>query len=84
MHSLHVLCQSGNDEYPRIGCRRRLRRKKTHSAEPSGIRKQSGQELPAIVRERLIRFGHAVSILFLLDRVAFALAGGDHFGGELL
>src|SRR5258705_5195407 len=41
-------------------------------------------ELPAIVRERLVSLGHAVRVLFLLDRVALALAGRDDFGGGLL
>jgi hypothetical protein len=40
--------------------------------------------LPAIVRERFVGFRHAVGVFLLLDRVSFALARGDHFGGELL
>ena len=40
--------------------------------------------LPAIVRECLVGFRHFVRVVFLLDRVAFAFAGGNHFGGELL
>jgi hypothetical protein len=40
--------------------------------------------LPAIVRERLVRFGHAVRVFLLLDRVAFALAGSDDFSGQTL
>jgi len=43
-----------------------------------------GVRLPAIVRERFVGFGHPVGVFLLLDRVALALAGGDHFGGELL
>src|SRR4051812_17258472 len=40
--------------------------------------------LPAIVRERLVGLGHTVGVFLLLHGVAFALAGRDHFGGELL
>src|SRR3954447_19217928 len=40
--------------------------------------------LPAIVRERLVRIGHAVRVFLLLHRVALALRRRDHFGGQLL
>src|SRR6476620_3253513 len=40
--------------------------------------------LPAIVRERLVRVSHAVRVFLLLDRVAFALRGGDDFSRQLL
>src|SRR3982751_5041175 len=40
--------------------------------------------LPAIVRERLVRVGHAVRVFLLLHRVALALRRGDHLGGQLL
>ena len=36
------------------------------------------------MRERLIGFGHAVRVFFLLDRIAFATARREHFGGQLL
>src|SRR6476659_4154740 len=40
--------------------------------------------LPAIVRERLVRVGHAVRVFLLLHRVALALRRRDHLGGQLL
>ncbi len=42
-----------------------------------------GSNLPAIVRERFVRFGHPVRVFLLLDCVAFALARSDDFGGQL-
>ena len=39
--------------------------------------------LPAIVRERLVRFRHPVRIFFLLDGVTLSLARRDHFAGQL-
>src|SRR5215216_3775549 len=39
--------------------------------------------LPAIVGERLVRFGHAVRVFLLLHRIALALRRRDHLGGEL-
>jgi hypothetical protein len=41
-------------------------------------------ELPAAVRERLVRFRHAVRVFLLLDGVAFALARRSDFGRQLL
>src|SRR5688572_5057732 len=40
--------------------------------------------LPAVVRERLVRFSHAVRVFLLLHGVAFALGRRDHLGCELL
>src|SRR4051812_3322760 len=51
------------------------------AASWSGV---AGSRLPAIVRERLVGFRHLVGVVLFLDRVAFALAGGDYFGGEFL
>src|ERR1017187_7111083 len=36
------------------------------------------------MRERLVRFGHAVRVFLLLDAVTLALRRRDHFGGQLL
>src|SRR5690349_10830488 len=36
------------------------------------------------MRERLVRFGHAVRVFLLLHRIAFTLRRRDDFGGELL
>lgn len=38
--------------------------------------------LPAIVSECAVGLGHLMGIYLLFDRVAFALSGGDKFGGE--
>src|SRR5512135_130699 len=38
--------------------------------------------LPPVVGERLVRLGHPVRVLFLLDRVAFALRRRDQLVGE--
>src|SRR5690606_21030684 len=38
---------------------------------------------PAVVRERLVRVGHAVDLFTLLDRAAAVLGGIDQFGGQL-
>src|SRR5262245_19808383 len=56
---------------------------------PAGDRLRRGLsgialELPAVVRERLVRVGHAVRVFLLLHRVAFALGRRDDLGGELL
>src|SRR5579872_1899771 len=40
--------------------------------------------LPAIVRKRLIGFGHAVHIFLLLDRSAAAIGSVEQFIGQLL
>src|SRR6478735_173383 len=45
---------------------------------------ERGTRLPAIVRERLVRVRHAVRVLILLHRIAYALRRRDHFGGQLL
>src|SRR5258708_40175697 len=43
-----------------------------------------GCALPAIMRERLVRFSHSVRVFLLLDGVALTLRRRDHLGGELL
>src|SRR3546814_700773 len=40
-------------------------------------------ESPAVVRERLVRFRHAVGLFALLDGTATAFRGIHQFGGEL-
>src|SRR3954470_24827274 len=41
-------------------------------------------DLPAIVREGAVRYGHPVGVFLLLDRVALALGGEDELGGQTL
>src|SRR5687767_11498808 len=40
--------------------------------------------LPAVVREGLVRLGHAVRVFLFLDRIALALRCRNHLGGEFL
>src|SRR5512135_3802334 len=40
--------------------------------------------LPAVVRERLVRFGHLVGVFLLLERVAAVVVGVEKLAGEAL
>src|SRR6186997_1917974 len=62
-----------------------ISKQKAPSGTPDGAELQELlPTLPPVVRECLVGFGHSMRVFLLLDRVAFALAGRDHFGGELL
>src|ERR1041385_5249579 len=37
---------------------------------------------PLVMRERLVRFRHAVRVVFLLDGVAAVVGGVEHLAGE--
>ena len=64
-------------------------RRRVNKKIPFGVAKWDletiiGLRLPAVVRERLVGFGHSVGVFLLLDGVPFTLARGDDLSGELL
>src|ERR1035437_355729 len=59
--------------------------RRTPRRRPGGaFLSHTSRRLPAIVRERLVGFGHAVRVFLLLHTVALTLRRRDHFGGQLL
>src|SRR5882724_2069096 len=54
------------------------------AASPLAAKTRQASSLPSVMRERLVRFRHAVHIFFLLDGGALAVGGVEQFVRQLV